>query len=279
MIGTTVGVPAVSVRGLVKKYPLVRGYRELARHPFRRRFITALDGIDLDVGTGRCFCLLGPNGAGKTTLIKVLATLVLPDGGSVRVGGFDVGRDARNVKEAIGLAVGDERSFYWRLTGRQNLRFFAALNAIPAAEARRRIDGILALAGLDDVADLRFNAYSTGKRQMLAFARALLTDARILFVDEPTRSLDPGSARRIRAFIRGELVMRQGRTVLWATHNLSEAAEVADDLAIIDKGRIRASGRTADLTAGGRISLQEVYDGVVEAGPAAGPLPDDGESP
>jgi ABC-2 type transport system ATP-binding protein len=260
----TAGVPAVSVRGLVKRYPLVRRYRELVMHPFRRKFVTALDGVDLEVGAGRCHCLLGPNGAGKTTLIKILATLVLPDGGQVCVEGFDVERDPGRVKKAIGLAVGDERSFYWRLTGRQNLMFFAAVSDIPAAEARRRVAGILDLVGLGEIADLRFNAYSTGKRQMLAFARALLTDARILFVDEPTRSLDPGSARKIRAFIRGELVGRQGRTVFWATHNLAEAAEVADDIAIIDKGRIRASGRAADLTGGGRISLQEVYDGAVE---------------
>ncbi len=268
----TAGVPAVSVRGLIKKYPLVRGYRELVAHPFRRRFVTALDGVDLEVGAGRCQCLLGPNGAGKTTLIKILATLVLPDGGQARVGGFDVERDPGRVKGAIDLAVGDERSFYWRLTGRQNLRFFAVLSDIPAAESRRRVDEILGLAGLDDVADMRYNTYSTGKRQMLAFARALLTDARILLVDEPTRSLDPGFARKIRAFIRGELVGRQGRTVFWATHNLAEAAEVADDLAIIDKGRIRASGRTADLTKDGRISLQEVYDGAVETGE---PVPDE----
>ncbi len=269
------GVPAVSIRGLVKKYPLVRGYRELAAHPFARRYVTALDGIDLEVEAGRCFGLLGPNGAGKTTLIKILATLVLPDEGRASVAGFDVEREPGRVKEAIGLAVGDERSFYWRLTGRQNLAFFAALNAIPSAEARRRIDGILDLTGLDDVADLRFNVYSTGKRQMLAFARALLTDARILFVDEPTRSLDPGSARKVRAFVRGELVERHGRTVIWATHNLAEAAEVADDLAIIDKGRIRACGRTAELTRDGRISLQEVYDGAVEEGTAGKPSPEE----
>jgi ABC-2 type transport system ATP-binding protein len=274
MMGTA-GAPAVSARGLVKKYPLVRGYRELLTHPFRRRFVTALAGVDLEVGAGRCHCLLGPNGAGKTTLIKILASLVLPDGGEARVGGFDVERDPAKVKDAIGLAVGDERSFYWRLTGRQNLMFFAALSDIPATQSRRRVDELLALAGLEEVADLRFNAYSTGKRQMLAFARALLTDARILFVDEPTRSLDPGSARKIRTFIKKDLVEGHGRAVLWATHNLAEAAEVADDLAIIDKGSIRISGRTVDLTHDGRISLQEIYDGAVDAGEPEGPAPDE----
>ncbi len=271
----TPGAPAVSVRGLVKKYPLVRGYRELLTHPFRRKFVTALTGVDLEVGAGRCYCLLGPNGAGKTTLIKILASLVLPDGGEARVGGFDVVREPGKVKEAIGLAVGDERSFYWRLTGRQNLMFFAALSDIPSARSRRRVDEILALAGLEEVADLRFNAYSTGKRQMLAFARALLTNPGILFVDEPTRSLDPGSARKMRAFIKKDLVEGHGRAVLWATHNLAEAAEVADDLAIIDKGSIRVSGRTADLTRGGSVSLQEIYDGAVEPGEPDGPGPDE----
>jgi len=256
---------AVSVEALVKRYPVVRGYRDLVAHPFRRRFITALDGAGLEVGEGRCHCLLGPNGAGKTTLIKVLATLVLPDGGRARVGGFDVEREPARVKAALGLAIGDERSFFWRLTGRQNLLFFAALDDLDRAAARERVDGLLDLVGLGAAAERRFNTYSTGMRQMLAFARALLTDARILLVDEPTRSLDPGSARRIRGFIRGELVGRQGRTVLWATHNLAEAGEVADDVSIIDKGRIRISGRAAELTDGGRRSLQDVYDAAIAA--------------
>ena len=261
------GAAALAAEGLVKRYPVVRGYRDLALHPFRRKFVTALDGVDLTVGEGRCHCLLGPNGAGKTTLIKVLATLVLPDGGRARVCGFDVDREPARVKAAIGLAVGDERSFYWRLTGRQNLLFFAALNDMPPSSARARVEGILDLVGLAGVADMRFNTYSTGMRQMLAFARALLTDARVLLVDEPTRSLDPGSARRIRRFIREDLVGLQGRTVLWATHNLAEAGEVSDDLSIIDRGRVRAAGRTVELTDGGRRPLQDVYDAAV--GPAA----------
>jgi ABC-2 type transport system ATP-binding protein len=257
---------AISVESLVKRYPIVRGFRELILHPLKSRYVTALNGIDLEVAEGRCFCLLGPNGAGKTTLIKILSTLVLPDEGRALVNGFDVARDADSVKAGIGYAIAEERSFYWRLTGRQNLAFFAALNDIPSREAKRRIDEILVLTGLEKAGDLRFNTYSTGMRQMLAFARSLLTDARVLFVDEPTRSLDPRSAGKIRTFIRRELVDKQGRTAFWATHNLAETSEVAHELAVIEKGRIKVRGGLAELTENGKIPLRDIYDRAVEAG-------------
>lgn len=250
---------AVSVHGLVKRYPHIRGYRDLLLHPFRRTFLTALDGIDLEVAHGRCFCLLGPNGAGKTTLIKILCTIVLADSGQAFIDGMDTAREPDKIKSRIGFAIGEERSFYWRLTGRQNLEFFAALNNIPPADARRRIGELLRLTDLEHAADSRFNTYSTGMRQMLAFARALLTDARILFVDEPTRSLDPRSADKIRSFIKDELVGRQGKTAFWATHNLAETAEVADDLAIIDKGRVRIQGSLAEVTKNGTVSLRGLF--------------------
>ncbi|MHB8095603.1 MAG: ABC transporter ATP-binding protein [Candidatus Aminicenantales bacterium] len=257
---------AISVKGLIKRYPQIRGYRELLLHPLRRKMVTALDGVNLDVDQGRCFCILGPNGAGKTTLIKILSTLVIPDGGEARVNGFDVAREAERIKGSIGYAIGEERSFYWRLTGRQNLEFFGALNDLPSSGLSDRIDGILRLTGLEEAGDRRFNTYSTGMKQMMSFARALLTDARILFVDEPTRSLDPRSAARIRRFLREELVDKDGRTVFWATHNLSEAAEVAHSLAILDKGRIQVRGTLSELTEGGRIPLREVYDRAVVSG-------------
>ena len=191
--------PVLVAEGLVKRYPVFRGFRDLVLHPFDRRAVTALDGLDLEVGRGRVFCLLGPNGAGKTTLIKVLATLVLPDGGRASVAGHDVALEPGPAKRAVGYAVSDERSFYWRLTGRQNLEFFGALYGLGGPARDRRIGELLRLAGLEEAADLRFNGYSTGMRQMLAFARALLADAAILLVDEPTRSLDPQAADRVRA--------------------------------------------------------------------------------
>ena len=255
--------PAILAENLVKKYPVFRGFRELIRRPLDRRTVTALDGLDLQVGSGRVFCLLGPNGAGKTTLIKILATLVLPDSGRAFVEGHNVAREPGSAKGEVGYAINDERSFYWRLTGRQNLEFFTELYGLRGRVRDRRVDELLRIAGLAAAADLRFNSYSTGMRQMLSFARALLADAAILLVDEPTRSLDPQAADRVRSFLRDELARRQGKTVLWATHDLGEAADCADDIAVISRGRIRLSGPAATLAEGGRASLRQAYEQAV----------------
>lgn len=258
--------PAVLAEDLVKRYPLFGGFRDVIRHPLRRPTTTALNGLSLRVSRGRAFCLLGPNGAGKTTLIKVLTTLVLPDGGRAFVNGHDVVKYPGAVKDAIGYAINDERSFYWRLTGRQNLEFFGALVGLWGASRDRKIDEVLGLTGLETAASQRFNAYSTGMRQMLAFARALLTDAELLFVDEPTRSLDPLAADKVRTFLRRELVDRRGKTVFWATHDLTEAASVAHEIAVIDRGRIRLQGPPQALTDSARVPLRDVYEKALAAG-------------
>jgi len=263
------GPDAILVENLVKRYPVIGGFRDLARHPFRRPVRTALDGVSLRVGRGRAFCLLGPNGAGKTTLVKILTTLVLPDGGRALIDGYDVEASPAAVRKAVGYAIHDERSFYWRLTGRQNLEFFCALNGLRGSRRDEAIARVLKLTGLGSAADIRFNAYSTGMRQMLAFARALVADADILFVDEPTRSLDPKAAAGVREFLRRELVDARGKTVFWATHDLAEAGEFSHDVAIIDRGRVRACGPVERLTEGGRLDLRTVYDRAVLSGPGA----------
>jgi len=254
---------AVEVKSLKKVYPMVKGYRELLFHPFRKKGITALRGIDLEVESGQCFCLMGPNGAGKTTLIKILSALVLPDDGKVFINGYDLEKETDEVKKQIGFALSEERSFYWRLTGFQNLDFFAALNNIPLSKRKDKIKKVLQLVGLEKAAERRFNTYSTGMRQMMAIARALLTDPDILFVDEPTRSLDPVAAQKIRKFLRKEMVENQGKTVFWATHDLSEAQEFSHSLAIISEGQIRAQGTVTRLTDQGKRSLQKVYEKAV----------------
>jgi ABC-2 type transport system ATP-binding protein len=254
---------SVEIRKLKKVYPIVKGYRELFFHPFRKKGTTALRGIDLEVESGQCFCLMGPNGAGKTTLIKILSALVLPDDGKVFINGYDLEKETDEVKKQIGFALSEERSFYWRLTGFQNLDFFAALNDIPLSKRKDKIKEVLQLVGLENAAERRFNTYSTGMRQMMAIARALLTDPNILFVDEPTRSLDPVAAHKIRKFLRKEMVESQGKTVFWATHDLSEAQEFAHSLAIIAEGQIRAQGTVTRLTDQGKRSLQKVYEKAV----------------
>ncbi len=258
--------PAILAEDLVKRYPVFGGFREIVRRPFRRPTTTALDGLSLKVARGRAFCLLGPNGAGKTTLIKVLTTLVLPDGGRAFVNGHDVVRRPGPVKDAVGYAINDERSFYWRLTGRQNLAFFGSLVGLRGAGRDAKIGEVLKLTGLEAAADMRFNAYSTGMRQMLAFARALLTDADLLFVDEPTRSLDPLAADKVRSFLRHELVDGRGKTVFWATHDLAEAASVAHEIAVIDRGRIKLQGAPRALADRAGATMREIYERALAAG-------------
>jgi ABC-2 type transport system ATP-binding protein len=254
---------SILLERIKKHYPVVRGYRELLLHPFRKKTVTALDGVNLKVKKGQCFCLLGPNGAGKTTLIKVLSTLVLPNEGDAFVNGFHVEKESQKVKALIGFAISEERSFYWRLTGRQNLEFFATLDNIPPSQVKNKVDEVLSLTNLEGFVDMRLNTYSTGMRQMMAFARALITGAQIIFVDEPTRSLDPQAAEKIRRFLREELVAKQKRTVFWATHNLIEAQQNAHELAIIQKGKIKLKGTVEGLTDRGKVSLEEVYKNAI----------------
>ncbi len=247
---------AVEVRNLSKEFPLNRSYRELLLHPFRHLSVTALQRVNLRVRPGELFVLLGPNGAGKTTLIKILTTLLLPTEGEAWVNGCEVRKDARRVKEMVGYCIGSERSFYWRLTGRENLHFFATLNNL-ASDATRRVDDVLRIVELDEVADQMFATYSAGMRQRLGIARALLTRPSVLFMDEPSRSLDPMAATRVQRFIREKLVKVEHKTVFCATHNLGEARYLADSLGIISRGQMRVCDGLEKVLQEG--SLDEVF--------------------
>jgi ABC-2 type transport system ATP-binding protein len=218
---------------------------------FRRRpaagGITPVDSVDLSVRKGEVFGILGPNGAGKTTLIKILCTLILPTGGEARVNGFDVEKESGRVRESIGLVTTDERSFYWRLTGRQNLEFFASLHNFYSDDARDMVDELLGVVDLKYAADERFLNYSAGMKQRMAIARGLLNDPAVLFMDEPTRSLDPGAAQGLRDFINEEIVRERGKTIFISTHNLEEAETLCDRVAIFDDGKIKVVGSPEEL--------------------------------
>lgn len=237
----------IETLNLSKRFDLLRTYGDLFLHPFRKREITALKDVNIKAGEGEFFALLGPNGAGKTTLIKILSTLILPSSGKAFVGGFDLATHDREVRRKIGYVVSDERSFYWRLTGRQNLNFFSALNNLSAGEAAARIKRLLQVVELEQDADRMFKDYSTGMRQKLAIARGLLTDPDIVFMDEPTRALDPISARHIRTLVKERVMGERKRSVLYATHNLQEAEELCNRIAIISNGAIRYTGSIGAL--------------------------------
>ena len=235
---------AIQTLALTKRFPPQSGLRRLLARP--EPAPPAVDGVTLSVRSGELFGLLGPNGAGKTTLIKMLCTLVLPSSGTARINGFNLSQESA-IKASIGLVTSDERSFYWRLSGRQNLEFFAQLHNIPDAQIKERVQGALETVGLGSIADKRFLTYATGMRQRLSIARALLNRPSILFLDEPTKGLDPIATQRLHHLIREQLVDEQGITVFLTTHDLTEAESLCDRLAVMNQGRIVACGTLDEL--------------------------------
>lgn len=234
---------AIETFALSKQFPAPTGWLGwLSRKEPPR---PAVDSVDLAVRQGELFGLLGPNGAGKTTLIKLLTTLIAPSSGRAQIMGYDLRQDAA-IKACAGLATSDERSFYWRLSGRQNLEFFAALQNLPQAEIRYRVDEALAAVHMAESAQQRFQTYSTGMRQRLTIARALLHRPQLLFLDEPTKGLDPTAARQLQQLIR-QLVETQGLTVFLTTHILEEAEQICDRVAVMHRGRMRGCGNLSEL--------------------------------
>jgi ABC-2 type transport system ATP-binding protein len=227
--------PAITTRHLAHNFRTARGAVE------------ALREVTLTIKGGEFFGLFGPNGAGKTTLIRILSTLIIPSSGSASVLGFDVVGEADRVRASIGLVFSNENSFYGRLTGQQNLEFFAALQNLSAREARRRTAELLDFFSLTAAADKPMQSYSTGMRQKLNVARALLHNPPVIFLDEPTKGMDVLAAESLRSLLRAELVERQGKTVLLTTHDLQEMESLCDRVGILEKGKLRAVGSPADL--------------------------------
>jgi len=234
---------AIEVTGLRKSFHRQTVWADIFR---RSAPNVVLDGVDLAVRRGEIFGLLGPNGAGKTTLIKILCGLVSADAGEVHVDGLDVRRQSLAVRRRVGVVYGDERSFFWRLSVRENLRFYASLYGIEGVRRDRRIDQLLRLVGLADSTDVRMHAFSSGMKHRAAIARGLLHDPAVLVLDEPSRSLDPLGAAELHAIIR-EHVASDGRTVLVATHQMSEAEELCDRLTLIDHGSVVLTGTVGDF--------------------------------
>jgi ABC-2 type transport system ATP-binding protein len=204
----------------------------------RTKEVVAVDDISFDVRDGELFGLLGPNGAGKTTMVKMLTTLLIPTGGSARILGHDVVREAGAIRPIIGFIFGGERGLYWRLSAKDNLRYFADLYHVDPDLAKRRIPELLELVGLAGREDEKVEGYSRGMRQRLHVARTLLHDPEVLFLDEPTMGLDPVGARELRGVIR-DLVAEE-KTVFLTTHYMFEADALCERVAVINHGKIVA---------------------------------------
>ena len=231
---------AISIRNLSKTYPTpFRRLRALFRRPAKEP-VEALRDVSFDVRDGEIFGLIGRNGAGKTTLTKIVATLVQPTTGSVSVKGSDSVLHDEQVRRHIGLATAEERSFYWRLTAEQNLMFFARLHGLSDRTTKERMRELFAQLELEEVARRRFGEMSTGNKQRLAVARAMLPTPPVLLLDEPTRSLDPLAAARMRELIRSLAQQQPPVTILLTSHNLAEVETLCERVAIISRGQIRA---------------------------------------
>lgn len=259
---------AVETRHVTKRFPREKRYHELILHPFRREEITVIQDLNLQVKEGEIFCLLGPNGAGKTTLLKILSGLIIPTEGNAFINGTNSTTGKQKIRKKIGFVINEERSFYWRLTGRQNLRFFATLNNMDNRDAQKRIDEVLELNGLKDVADESFKNYSSGMKQRLAITRALLTDPEIIIMDEPTLSLDPLSITLFKGFIIDLLNKKEGKTLFIATHDIKFVEEIDEGIiGIIHKGRLLVKDSIANIKNGSYkgSSLDEIFSAVIEA--------------
>ena len=239
---------AITVDRLCQTYlvPFLR-LKKLLRRKFKPP-VEALRNVSFEIREGEIFGLIGPNGAGKTTLTKIIATLIQPTSGRVAVKGHDTVDDDENVRRFVGLAGAEERSFYWRLTAEQNLLFFARLHGLSKRTAQRRIADLFDLLELREFSARRFAELSTGNKQRLAVARAMLAQPPVLLLDEPTRSLDPIAAARMRSTIRA-LSQDSKATVFLTSHNLPEVEELCDRVAILSKGEIRALDTPGNLRA------------------------------
>lgn len=215
----------------------------------RRETITALTGVDLRVGEGELFGVLGPNGAGKTTLIKILVTLLLPTSGSATVAGLDVVKEYRRLRPLISMVSGGENAGYGLLRVREQLWMFSQFYGLPRKQALARIDELLQRLGLADAANREIGGLSSGMRQKMNLVRGLMTDPRVLFLDEPTVALDVGAARDLRDEVRRWMAEDPTRTVILTTHYMQEADDLCDRIAIVNRGRIVAEGRPAELKA------------------------------
>jgi ABC-2 type transport system ATP-binding protein len=238
--------PPLQVHEVTKIFhPPVPPWRRWLGHS--ERAVVALRGLSLRLEPGEIFGLVGRNGQGKTTLIKSIAALIDPTKGWVRVFGWNTNDHSETVRGHVGLVSADERSFYGRLTGLQNLMFFSRLYDMSDRRARRRIGELVEQFGFEDMIHRRYHELSSGNKQRLALMRALLNDPPLLLLDEPTRSLDPMAADVLRGQIRALAAMGVGKTVLITSHNLEEIEDLCPRVGVLWQGELRLCGSLAEL--------------------------------
>ena len=233
--------PMIEVEGLVKSFKAVH----------------ALRGVNFCAGDGEITGLIGPNGAGKTTTLRIIYTVLKPDSGSARIDGFDTSRSARDVQRRIGV-LADSRGLYPRLTAREHVRYFGRLHGLAGAALESRIDELVHMLDMGDIADRRTKGFSKGQTMKVALARALVHDPHNVLLDEPTNGLDVGAARAVRHLIRR--IRDEGRCVLFSSHIMAEVEQLCDKLVVVDHGVVLADGSIDDLRRStGKHDLEEAF--------------------
>jgi ABC-2 type transport system ATP-binding protein len=260
VIKTGVSDSAITIDCLEKSFPRAQsGWRALLQ-PFAAPSMPALRGVSFQVKTGEAVALLGTNGAGKSTLLRILATLLLPTRGRVVVAGHDSALDPAAVRRQLGYHAGSDLGFYARLTGDENLRFFGQLNHLSGAYLRSRITTLAEQFALGAALENQVRTLSSGTIQRLSLLRALLHEPKVLLLDELTRSLDALAAADFRRFLKTEVIQRQGTSLLFASHSISEIEFLGDRVAILNEGNLVAIDTTAALKSkAGAATLEEAF--------------------
>ena len=229
----------------------------LAKAFGRHREVRAVDGVSFVAPDRAITGLLGPNGAGKTTLLRMLSTLMIPDGGTASIEGHDVVRERYAVRRRSGV-LSDARGLYPRLTARENIRYYGALQGIPAEALEKRIDELVQALGIAGIADRRTQGFSQGERMKVAIARALVHDPQTILLDEPTNGLDIMGTRALRALLRD--LRSTGKCLLFSSHVMQEVTALCDSIVIVGHGRVIASGTAAELVAqSGEAVLEDAF--------------------
>ena len=224
---------AVKVENLHKVFQSVQGFWSQKRHP-----ITAVEDISFSIGKGELFGMVGPNGAGKTTTVKMLSTLLLPTSGTASIFGLDILKDTHQIRSRIGFTFGGNKGLYSRLSGLDNLKYFAELYKLDPDVINKRIKELLDVVGLTGREKDRVETYSSGMQQRLHLARALLHDPELIFLDEPTVGIDPVGAREIRQLVKD--LLKRGKTILLTSHYMYEVEELCDRIAVVNHGQVIA---------------------------------------
>lgn len=258
---------ALIVDDVVKYFPVPQSGVRAFLNPFAPLTHPALLGVSFQVGAGEVAALIGANGSGKSTLLRIVATLLVPTRGRASVSGYDVERQGALVRAQLGFHSAMDGGFYDRLSARENLQFFAAMNNLFDKEAARRIEELTELMGMGGYIDSQVRTLSTGQVHRLGLARAMIHRPSVLLLDEPTRSLDPIAAAEFRRFLKSQVVERQGTTILFASHTLAEVEQLADRVVLLDKGKMLASASPQGLLAEtGTATLEEALERLTPPG-------------